>query len=88
MGKATGKGTASAAPVQDAYTGKLKLKVSKNGAVQLDGMRRFPITLYRDEFEAILNRADTIRAFMAANSKALKTKADKAEENGNGGDYI
>ena len=86
MGKATGK--SGAATVNDAYTGKLKLKVSKNGAVQVDGMRRFPITLYRDEFEALLNRADAIRAFIAANAKALKTKEDKAADGGNGGDYI
>jgi len=66
----------------DSYTGKLKLKVSPKGAIQIDGMRRFPITLYRDEFEALLNRADAIRGFIAANSTALKAKPDG---NGDGG---
>ncbi len=69
-------------PFQDNFTGKLKLKVSPKGAIQIDGMRRFPITLYRDEFEALLNRADAIREFIAANSRDLKAKA---EESGNGG---
>ncbi len=68
--------------VNDRYTGKLKLKVSAKGAIQLDGMRRMPITLYRDEMEALLNRADAIRAFITANDRDLKAKADS--ENGGG----
>lgn len=66
----------------DRYTGKLRLKVSAKGAIQLDGMRRMPITLYKEEMEAILTRADAIRGFIAANDAALKAKPDG---NGDGG---
>ena len=68
--------------MDDSYTGKLRLKVSPKGAIQVDGMRRFPITLYRDEMEALLNRADAIKAFIAANASTLK---NKPESDGNGG---
>lgn len=71
----------------DAYTGKLKLKVSPKGAVQIDGMRRFPITLYRDEFEALLSRADNIREFIRTNDRQLKNKPD-GEGGGGGGTSI
>jgi len=52
----------------------LSLKVSPKGAVQLDGLRRFPITLYAAEWEVILDKADAIRKFIAANKDVLKTK--------------
>lgn len=60
----------------------LHLKVSPKGAVQLDGLRRFPVTLYADEWEAVLARKDKILAFIAANSKILKTKEDSVKEKG------
>ena len=50
-----------------------ELKVSQKGAVQINNIRRFPITLYRQEMETILNMADTIRQFIKDNEGALKT---------------
>jgi hypothetical protein len=70
--------------VHDGYTGRLSLKVSKSGGIQLDGMRRFPITLYRDEMEAILSRADAIRAFIALHNRELKVKGDNPTAKGGG----
>ncbi len=38
--------------VKEATKKKVTIKVSRKGAIQLDGLRRFPITLYRDEWGA------------------------------------
>ena len=53
---------------------RLSLKVSPKGAVQLDGLRRFPITLYADEWDSVLNMAETIRKFIADNTGRLTQK--------------
>ncbi len=50
------------------------LKVSEKGGVSLYGMRRFPITFYREEWDRILGLSDEIRAFIQANAAQLKTK--------------
>jgi hypothetical protein len=50
------------------------LKVSEKGGVSLYGMRRFPITFYREEWERILGLAEEVRGFISAHSSELKTK--------------
>jgi hypothetical protein len=50
------------------------LRVSEKGGVSLYGMRRFPITFYREEWERILAMGDEIRAFIAEHAGELKTK--------------
>jgi hypothetical protein len=52
-----------------------RLQVSEKGGVSLYGMRRFPVTFYREEWERILDMADEIRAFIRENAAALKTKS-------------
>ena len=52
-----------------------RLQVSEKGGVSLYGMRRFPITFYKEEWERILGMADEIRAFMRENADKLKTKS-------------
>ena len=52
-----------------------RLQVSEKGGVSLYGMRRFPITFYKEEWERILDMADEIRAFMRENAAKLKTKS-------------
>jgi hypothetical protein len=52
----------------------VELRVSEKGGVSLYGMRRFPVTFYREEWERILGMGDEIRAFIAANAGELKTK--------------
>ena len=56
----------------------LRLKVSEKGAVSVYGMGRFPVTLYKEQWLRLLDKADDIRAFIAANDAQLKTKGDKA----------
>lgn len=53
----------------------LRLQVSEKGGVSLYGIRRFPITFYKEEWERILGMADEIRAFLAEHARTLKTKA-------------
>ncbi len=55
-----------------------RLQVSEKGGVSLYGMRRFPITFYKEEWERILEMADEIRAFMRDNAGKLKTKSREA----------
>lgn len=54
---------------------KLSLKVSEKGAVSLYGMGRFPVTLYGTQWERLLDHADEVRAFLAANASLLSVKA-------------
>ena len=52
----------------------LRLKVSEKGAVSVYGMGRFPVTLYKEQWIKLLDMADEIRAFIAANESQLKAK--------------
>ena len=52
----------------------LRLKVSEKGALSVYGMGRFPVTLYKEQWLKLLNIADDIRAFIAANERQLKAK--------------
>jgi len=57
-----------------AKPGSFSLKVSEKGGVSVYGMGRFPVTLYVEQWETLLARADEIRAFIEANRGKLKTK--------------
>ncbi len=50
------------------------LKVSAKGAVSLYGLGRFPVTLYVEQWEKILDMGPEIRAFIAENADKLKRK--------------
>jgi hypothetical protein len=52
----------------------IRLKVSEKGAVSVYGMGRFPVTLYKEQWLKLLNMAEDIRAFIAANETRLKAK--------------
>jgi hypothetical protein len=52
----------------------LSLKVSEKGALSVYGLGRFPVTLYKEQWEKLLAMADDIRTFISANQAALKTK--------------
>jgi hypothetical protein len=54
--------------------GKMSLKVSEKGALSVYGLGRFPVTLYREQWEKLLGMADEIRAFIRENDRALKKK--------------
>jgi len=50
------------------------LKVSEKGGVSRYGMGRFPITLYVEQWEKILDMSDEIRSFLAEHADSLKRK--------------
>lgn len=50
------------------------LKVSQKGAVSLYGLGRFPVTLYKEQWERVLEMADEIRAFLIEHDAELKKK--------------
>lgn len=53
----------------------ITMKVGEKGGLSLYGINsRFPVTLYRGQWERILAHAPTIKAFIEANSALLATK--------------
>ena len=49
-----------------------RLQVSEKGGVSLYGIRRFPVTFYKEEWDRILGMADEITTFIAQNEAKLK----------------
>jgi hypothetical protein len=54
--------------------GQISLKVSEKGGLSVYGLGRFPVTLYREQWEKLLGLADDIRSFIRDNDAALKKK--------------
>jgi len=54
----------------------VSLKVSEKGGVSVYGLGRFPVTLYKEQWQRLLDMADDIRAFIKENDAKLKTKPD------------
>lgn len=53
---------------------RLSLKISEKGALSVYGMGRFPVTLYREQWEKLLAMGEEIKAFIQANQHRLKLK--------------
>ena len=54
--------------------GSMSLKVSEKGALSVYGLGRFPVTLYREQWEKLLGMGDQIRQFIQENDQQLKKK--------------
>ena len=54
--------------------GGITLKVSEKGAVSVYGMGRFPVTLYKEQWQRLLAAAPEIETFIRENEPHLKTK--------------
>jgi len=52
----------------------LTLKVSQKGAVSLYGLGRFPVTLYKEQWERVIPFIGQIQEFIKVNEGSLKTK--------------
>lgn len=50
------------------------LRVSEKGAVSVYGLGRFPVTLYKEQWEKLLAMSDQIRQFISQNDHLLKKK--------------
>ena len=53
---------------------RVKLKVSEKGALSLYGLGRFPVTLYRSQWDTLLNMAEEIKEFITDNANQLTVK--------------
>lgn len=49
-------------------------KVSEKGALSIYGLQRFPVTLYKEQWEKIFDKSDEIQNFMNDNSDKLTIK--------------
>lgn len=49
--------------------GQMSLKVSEKGGLSVYGLGRFPVTLYREQWEKLLGMADEIRTFIRENDR-------------------
>jgi hypothetical protein len=54
--------------------GTLSLKVSEKGGLSLYGMGRFPVTLYKEQWQKLLGYSEEIKKFIEENDSRLKTK--------------
>lgn len=55
-------------------SGRVFLKVSEKGGLSVYGLGRFPVTLYREQWEKLLGLSDDIRSFIRDNDETLKKK--------------
>jgi hypothetical protein len=54
--------------------GQMSLRVSEKGALSVYGLGRFPVTLYREQWEKLLGMSDEIRTFIQQHDSDLKKK--------------
>lgn len=52
----------------------LTIKVSEKGGVSVYGLGRFPVTLYRSQWEKLISHVPAIQAFIEANQAVLTVK--------------
>ena len=52
----------------------IEIKVSQKGCVQINGIRKFPITFYKEEMKTIFNMKPEIESFMDEHSNELASK--------------
>lgn len=55
-------------------SGSISLKVSEKGAVSVYGLGRFPVTLYKEQWQKLLGMAEEIKSFIEENQSRLKSK--------------
>jgi hypothetical protein len=58
---------------------KLRCQVSAKGALSVYGLGRFPVTLYRSQWESLLGMADVIKEFMVEHVAELPEKKIEGE---------
>jgi hypothetical protein len=54
----------------------VSLKVSEKGGVSVYGLGRFPVTLYKEQWQKLLAMAEEIRAFLKEHDAELKAKSE------------
>lgn len=54
--------------------GQISMRVSEKGGLSVYGLGRFPVTLYREQWEKLMGMSDEIKAFIQENDSTLKKK--------------
>ena len=54
---------------------KVSFKVTDKGGVSAYGIGRFPVTLYKSQWEALIAAGDELQSFLKVNASKLTTKA-------------
>ena len=52
----------------------VSLRVSEKGGVSVYGLGRFPVTLYKEQWQKLLDMGEDIRRFMEEHAAELKSK--------------
>jgi hypothetical protein len=55
-------------------TGSLEFRVGEKGGVSVYGLGRFPVTLYYEQWNRLLDSSDKLREFLEENKSRLKLK--------------
>jgi hypothetical protein len=55
-------------------TGSLEFKVGEKGGVSVYGLGRFPVTLYYEQWNRLLEAGERLRQFLEDNKSKLKLK--------------
>ena len=54
--------------------GEIFFKVSEKGALSVYGLGRFPVTLYKEQWERLLAKLDDLKKFIKDNESKLRTR--------------
>ncbi|PYV57205.1 MAG: hypothetical protein DMG90_17060 [Acidobacteria bacterium] len=55
-------------------SGSLEFRVGEKGGVSVYGLGRFPVTLYYEQWNRLLDASDKLRQFLEENKSKLKLK--------------
>jgi hypothetical protein len=55
-------------------TGSLEFRVGEKGGVSVYGLGRFPVTLYYEQWNRLLDASDKLKEFLEQNKSRLKLK--------------
>jgi hypothetical protein len=55
-------------------SGSLEFRIGEKGGVSVYGLGRFPVTLYYEQWNRLLDQAENLRAFLEENKGKLKLK--------------
>lgn len=55
-------------------SGSLEFRVGEKGGVSVYGLGRFPVTLYYEQWNRLLDASDKLREFLEENKSKLKLK--------------
>lgn len=57
-----------------ASQGRLSMKIGEKGALSVYGLGRFPVTLYRSQWERLIEAIPNVQAFISAHAADLAVK--------------